>query len=99
MDLLLEDIGKQPWAKPVILKAKSLVTFIRKHQVPGAIFRKYSKLALIKPGDTRFATALLMVSRLVQVKSALLSMLNDDKYKAWADKPTNRAKAAQVCGA
>lgn len=96
MDLLLEDIGKEKWAKEAIVEGKALVTFVRKHHLPRALFRKYSKVALLKPGDTRFATAYLMIKRLRDTKTALLSMVNDPEFVAWADKPRNKQKATQV---
>jgi len=56
LDLLLEDVGKLPWATEVVVEAKAVVKFITNHHRSYALFRGKSALDLLKPGDTCFAT-------------------------------------------
>ena len=52
MDLFLEDIGKQDWAKELFAWANSIIKFFRAHHKPLAIFRTKSRLELVQPGAT-----------------------------------------------
>ena len=68
MDLLLEDWGKMKWVKDLLDRAKNLVKFIKIRQMPLAVFRKHeAALSLLMPGQTRFASHYIMISRLVKV--------------------------------
>lgn len=51
IDLLLEDIGKDPAIAPLLKLIHDVQTFIRRHQASLAIFRKFSPLLhLLKVG-------------------------------------------------
>lgn len=55
LDLLLEDICKLPWAKDMRSEAMSIVSFLTRHHMSQALFRKQSEqhskgLQLKKPG-------------------------------------------------
>ena len=55
IDLMLEDWGKEPTFKELILMAKRVCTFIRRRHVTMALFHQFSpKLSLILPAETRF---------------------------------------------
>jgi hypothetical protein len=63
MDLLLEDWGKEPLFKDLIVKAKRVCIFIRNHHVTMALFRQFSpKLSIIMPAKTRFGCHYLMIT-------------------------------------
>eukprot|EP00955_Chlamydomonas_euryale_P032294 338846-Chlamydomonas_euryale.AAC.1 len=68
LDLLLEDICKAAWSAAVVVRAKDLVNFVRLHQWCLGLYRKHAaegcKLELLRPGETRFATAWIMLERL-----------------------------------
>ncbi len=72
LDLLLEDVGKLPWAAEVaaevVAEGKAVVKFITNHHQSQALFRGKSALDLLKPGDTRFATNFIMLDRMLEVK-------------------------------
>jgi hypothetical protein len=71
LDLLLEDVGKLPWAVEVVAEAKAVVQFITNHHRSQALFRGKSALDLLKPRDTRFATNFIMLDRMLEVREAL----------------------------
>jgi hypothetical protein len=68
----LEDWGKITWAKQIVKKAKVIVSFIRQHHAPLAIFHQYeTNLMLLNPTRTCFATNFLMVETLFKLKLAI----------------------------
>jgi hypothetical protein len=85
LDLLLEDIGSLAWAKDTLKEAKGLVHFLTNHHKSLAIFRTHSELELLKPAETRFATAFMLMDRLVEVKQALEETVVDREWRAWVD--------------
>jgi len=68
LDLLLEDIGKQKWIRDVIDGAHNIVKFVANHHAALAYFRSHSRLELLKPVETRFATNFIMLQRLQQCR-------------------------------
>jgi hypothetical protein len=72
LDLLLEDWGKTGWVKQIVKKAKVIVSFIRQHHAPLAIFCHYqATLMLLNLIETWFATKFLMVERLFKFRLAI----------------------------
>ncbi len=71
LDLLLEDVGKLPWAVEVVAKAKAVVKFITNHHRSQALFRGKSALDLLKLGDPHFATNFIMLNHMLEVREAL----------------------------
>ncbi len=71
LDLLLEDVGKLPWAAEVVVEAKVVVKFITNHHWSQVLFCKKSALDLLKSGDTHFATNFIMLDRMLEVREAL----------------------------
>ncbi|KAL0044310.1 hypothetical protein WJX82_010899 [Trebouxia sp. C0006] len=64
LDLLLEAIGKLSWVKNIVKPGKTVLKFVMNHQKSHAIFKQYSKLELLRPGETRFATVFIMLDRM-----------------------------------
>jgi len=80
IDLFLEDWGKEPTFKELIVMAKRICVYIRNRHVTIALFRQFSpKLSLILPTETRFGCQFLMISRLLKVKAALLQVVVHEK--------------------
>jgi len=71
LDLLLEDMGKLDWVSSVIAEARTALKFITNHHKSLALFRSLSKLELLKPGETKFATNFIMLQRMHEVKASL----------------------------
>jgi len=83
LDLLLEDIGKLPWAASTIETGHKIVKFITNHQGALAKFRTHSKVELLKPGETRFASFFIMLQRVHESRDALQETVMDRVYKQW----------------
>jgi hypothetical protein len=71
LNLLLEDVGKLPWAVEVVAEAKVVVKFITNHCRSQALFCRKCVMDLLKPRDTRFATNFIMLNRMLEVREAL----------------------------
>ncbi|CAI7824889.1 unnamed protein product, partial [Closterium sp. NIES-54] len=69
MDLLLEDVGKMGWAKPVVDKGGEISSFVRNHHWTRGYLRtpelvEGKVLEALKPAGTRFGTNYISISRL-----------------------------------
>jgi hypothetical protein len=64
-------MGKLDWVSSVIVEARTTLKFITNHHKSLALFRSMSKLELLKPGETRFATNFIMLQRMHEVKASL----------------------------
>lgn len=71
LDLLIEDIGKLTWIKPIVADCERITTFFCKKHQALALFRKYSTIDLVRPSRTRFAYMFLVMKRLCVVREAL----------------------------
>lgn len=93
MDLLLEDWGKMKWVKELLDRAKNLVKFIKIRQMPLSVFRKHeASLSLLMPGQTRFASHYIMISRLLKVRGALEQSVVDPEWRNYETKKTLSAR-------
>lgn len=95
LDLLLEDIGKFPWAKEVHKEANSIVNFFNLHSQPLAMFREKTDLALIKPADTRFAYQCIIGERLLEVRDALEDTVSSSDFRAWMQSDGKRRESGK----
>jgi hypothetical protein len=86
LDLLLEDVGKLPWAAEVVAEAKAVVKFITNHHQSQAMFRGKFALDLLKPRDMRFATNFIMLDRMLEVKEALQELVVGREWREWNGK-------------
>ncbi|KAK9811323.1 hypothetical protein WJX72_001847 [[Myrmecia] bisecta] len=86
LDLALADIGKLPWVQQRITQCSKLVKFILNHHGTLAIFRQHAELELLRPGDTRFATSFIMMSRLLELRGALEKTVVSDAWRVWCAK-------------
>lgn len=55
LDLLLEDIGKLDWVKPVINDARAAVKLIKGATKPRELYRELGGMALLLPGNLQEA--------------------------------------------
>lgn len=85
-DLALEGIFALSYFKEVHSNTKGFVGFINNHHHTLAAWRQHqanaegSVLQLIKPGETRFASALLMIERTIKVKAKLQQFVVSDNW-------------------
>jgi Protein of unknown function (DUF 659)/hAT family C-terminal dimerisation region len=98
MDLLLEDIGRLPWAASIITEAKQVVSFIRNHHKSLALFRQRSPKELLRPGETRFATNFILLARLKEVEEPLRETIACREWTQWVNSQGNamKSEAAQI---
>jgi hypothetical protein len=96
LDLLLEDVGKLPWAAEVVAEAKAVVKFITNHHRSQALFREKSALDLLKPGDMRFATNFIMLDRMLEVREALQELVVGQEWREWNGKSNHSDDGDEV---
>ena len=63
LNLLLKDLALIEWMDRAITQGKEVQQFISNQDATRAMFAKYSKLKLVKPGASRFASNFLMLHR------------------------------------
>jgi hypothetical protein len=78
--------------------AKTVIKFINNHHHTLAAFREVSRLVLLKPGDTRFATNSIALDRMAEVKGPLQQMAVSDRWDEVVGgmSATDQALAAEV---
>lgn len=96
LDLLLSDIGALPCVASVITEGHTVAKFITCHHASLAYFRSKSKLELLKPAETRFATNFIMLQRLLVCKDALQEIVVSREYKQWIAQQTYKEKGSAV---
>ncbi len=96
LDLLLEDMGKLGWFSSVIAEARTALKFITNHHKSLALFRSLSKLELLKPGETRFATNFIMLRHMHEVKASLQQLVVSDAWGEWNQKSSHEMEGEEV---
>jgi hypothetical protein len=83
LNLLLKDINNIAWVDKTITEAKMLQHFIINHAASIAIYRKYAKLQLLRCAETRFASAFIMLQRLIKMHQSLREMVVSMDWQRW----------------
>jgi hypothetical protein len=96
LDLLLEDVGKLPWAAEVVPEAKAVVKFITNHHRSQALFCGKSALDLLKPGDMCFATNFIMLDYMLEVREALQELVVGREWREWNGKSNHSDDGDEV---
>ena len=100
LDLTLEEIFALEPFELLISKAKRVVTFINNHQQTLAAYRalEESVLALLKPGEARFATSFIMLQRAHKQASHLQRLVVSEGWQSAVARLTgeDKGKAAEV---
>ncbi|CAI6001060.1 unnamed protein product [Closterium sp. NIES-65] len=89
LDLLMEDVGKMGWAKPVVDKGGEISSFVRNHHwTRGYLWKpelvEGKVLQALKPAGTRFGTNYIAISRLCAMRGSLTNMVTSEGWKEWA---------------
>ena len=87
----LKDIGKFQWITDLIEKGRKIQMFICNHHHTQAIYRKFAKVELLKPADTRFASYFILLDRLCEVKGALCSTVVSEAWTTWRQSTSDTA--------
>ncbi|XP_038680576.1 uncharacterized protein LOC119981502 isoform X1 [Tripterygium wilfordii] len=87
LDLMLEKIGELPQHKRAVLKAKKVSNFIYNHAWVLALMRKFTKREIIRPAVTRFATSVLTLRCMYELRQPLESMFTSQQWAGckWAN--------------
>ncbi len=96
LNLLLEDMGKLDWVSSVIAEARTALKFITNHHKSLTLFRSLSKLELLKPRETRFATNFIMLQRMHEVKASLQQLVVSDVWGEWNQKSSHEMEGEEV---
>jgi hypothetical protein len=89
-------MGKLDWVSSIIVKAKTVLKFITNHHKSLAIFRSLSKLELLKPGETRFATNFIMLQHMHEVKASLQQLVVSNAWGEWNQKSSHEMEGEEV---
>jgi hypothetical protein len=95
LDLLIEDIAKLPWVHALVSIARRIVTFVTCKHKALSIYRKYSKLEILKPAKTRFSYLFIVLARLVEVKPELRRMIVSPEWMEWEGSREPKAKVIE----
>lgn len=75
LDLLLEDIGKIDWVKPIVEEARDITKYIYNHPWVLQLMREHTKgKELVRSGATRFATNFLTLQSITTLLNPLKQM-------------------------
>jgi hypothetical protein len=89
-------MGKLDWVSSVIAEARTVLKFITNHHKSLALFRSLSKLELLKPRETRFATNFIMLQRMHEVKASLQQLVVSDAWGEWNQKSSHEMEGEEV---
>ncbi|CAI5984574.1 unnamed protein product [Closterium sp. NIES-64] len=88
LDLLMEDIGKKGWAKDIVTRGDTLISFVRNHHFTRGYMRSLlvnggKGKQVLKPAGTRFGTNYIAINRLCEVRAGLTQMVLSDEWVEW----------------
>ncbi|XP_073360305.1 uncharacterized protein [Aegilops tauschii subsp. strangulata] len=82
LNLVFKDFAKKfAWMVDTYQTGKAIVKFFRSHQHFQDLFRRNSKLDLLKVSKTRFASHYIFLKRLMDVREALTTTIVTSKWK------------------
>uniref|UniRef100_A0A8R7UST4 DUF659 domain-containing protein n=1 Tax=Triticum urartu TaxID=4572 RepID=A0A8R7UST4_TRIUA len=82
LNLVFKDFAKKfAWMVDTYQTGKAIVKFFRNHQHFRDLFRRNSKLDLLKVSKTRFASHYIVLKRLMDVREALTTTIVTSKWK------------------
>ena len=88
------------WISKLVNEVHEVRNFITNHNLALSIFKRHSKLNLLKVADTRFASNIISAERLKAVKDALEKMVMDSdwkSFKGYGKVIEGRARAIKEC--
>ncbi|XP_059635859.1 uncharacterized protein LOC132278046 [Cornus florida] len=87
------------WIANLVSSVQNIRNFIVNHGMVLSIFNNYSELGLLRVAETRFASSIIMVKRMREVKDALEKMVMDPSWRMhlkWDRKSAIEIKAKEV---
>ncbi|CAI5529923.1 unnamed protein product [Closterium sp. Naga37s-1] len=96
LDLMLHDMGNIRAVKRVLSQVHRVVMMVKGSASAVTLFEDlFSKLSLVRPGATRFGTQVIMLSRFLEVKQALRSMVISEEWEGIAVAQKEEGKAVR----
>ncbi|CAI7902113.1 unnamed protein product [Closterium sp. NIES-54] len=96
LDLMLHDMGNIRAMKRVLSQVHRVVMMVKGSASAVTLFEDlFSKLSLVRPGATRFGTQVIMLSRFLEVKQALRSMVISEEWEGIAVAQKEEGKAVR----
>ena len=92
MELVMKKVSQLEFFKRTVKSVRGLVVWVKRHQIPAAIFRALSDTALYIPGDTRFGATVTCLETYITVQPTLKKMLEHNNYKAWVNRQAKDAR-------
>ncbi|XP_025884405.2 uncharacterized protein [Solanum lycopersicum] len=84
------------WILELLSEVSNLKNFVLNHDMAHALSKKHSDLYLLKVGETRFASHIIMTTRIRIVKSSLEKMVMDDEWKNYKGDKEIEAKTREI---
>ena len=78
--------------KEVAEEASSIKNFVMTHSMRLSMFNEFSKLKFLQIAETRFASVVIMLKRLLLIKDALVQMVVHPNWAAYREDDTARAQ-------
>ncbi|TVU50507.1 hypothetical protein EJB05_01880 [Eragrostis curvula] len=95
INLMLQGIGSLPKFKTVLDQAKAFTIFVYGHTRTLDCMRQFTNgREIIRPGVTRFASAFLTLTSILEKKDQLRKMVVDSKWETLRDVKSNKGKNA-----
>jgi hypothetical protein len=92
----LKDIGKIQWVSTLMTAARDVQMFHCKHHTSLAMYRAHSRKEFLKPTKTRYASYYLLLGRMLEVQSALETMVVTLDWNRWTESKTNEGKKVML---
>jgi hypothetical protein len=80
------------WISEVIGDASMIKNFIMNHSMRLSMFNEQSNLKFLAIADTRFASAIVVLKRLIAIKDALSVMVVSEKWSAYREDNPRQAQ-------
>lgn len=80
------------WISEVAGDATAIKNFIMNHSMRLSMFNEFSKLKFLAIADTRFASIVVMLKRLLAVKESLVLMVVSEKWNTYRDDHVSQAQ-------
>ncbi|XP_049936819.1 uncharacterized protein LOC126410608 [Nymphaea colorata] len=85
------------WIEELEHDVKNIRNFVVNHNNALSIFDRHSDLKLLKVAETRFASIIVMIKRIKQVKHALTLMVTDNDWEFYRNDDIVKAQEIKKC--
>ncbi|CAM9387815.1 unnamed protein product, partial [Ectocarpus sp. 4 AP-2014] len=75
----MKDLAKLGFFADIVKRMTAVIKFVKNHHATSAISNSHSKLRLINPHSTRFATHFICAMRILKLKTSLKNFAADQR--------------------